>query len=238
MILYLHGFRSSPRSFKARRLAGRLAVLDRINDWRCPQLPVSPYEAIRLAQSIIGEVGAIPPASLSLIGSSLGAFYATWLAEHYGCRAVLLNPATAPDETLDQFLGEQPLWHGGGTIVVERRHLEELKALRVPRITSPERYYMIAATGDEVLDYRTMLRAYPDVRTTVIQGSNHSISDFDDYLDGVLQFCGVDLGSEAAAPSEAPPVTAHAATQTATQATTQTVGTAAQNRHATSASSR
>lgn len=190
MILYLHGFRSSPHSFKARRLAGRLAVLNLGNEWRCPQLPVSPYEAIRLAQSIIGDT---PPASLSLIGSSLGGFYATWLAEHYGCRAVVLNPATAPDETLDQFLGEQPLWHGGGTIVVERRHLEELRALRVEQVTRPERYYLIAATGDEVLDYREMLRAYPDVETTLIRGSNHSISDFDDYLDRVLTFCGVDV---------------------------------------------
>lgn len=191
MILYLHGFRSSPRSFKARRLAGRLALLERANDWRCPQLPVSPYEAIRLAQSIIG---ATPPASLCLIGSSLGAFYATWLAERYGCRAVLLNPATAPDETLDAFLGEQTLWHGGGSIVVERRHLDELRALRVPAITSPRRYYLVAATGDQVLDYRDMLRKYPDVETTLIEGSNHGISDFDAYLDRVLAFCGVDAG--------------------------------------------
>ena len=190
MILYLHGFRSSPRSFKARRLAGRLAVLDRSNEWRCPQLPVSPYEAIRLAESIIGNT---PRESLALIGSSLGGYYATWLAERYGCRAVLLNPATAPDKDLDQFLGEHPLWHGGGTVVVEARHLDELRALKVATITAPERYRLIAATGDEVLDYRDMLHKYPDVETTLIQGSNHGISDFDDYLDSVLAFCGVDV---------------------------------------------
>lgn len=193
MILYLHGFRSSPQSFKARRLAGRLAVLDMMREWRCPQLPVSPYEAIRLIRSIIGDT---PPASLALIGSSLGGFYATWLAEHYGCRAVLLNPATAPDVTLDVFLGTQPLWHGGGTITVERRHLEELRALKVPRITEPRRYYLVASTGDEVLDYRDMLAAYPGVETTLIQGSNHGISDFDDHLDGVLAFCGVDMAEK------------------------------------------
>lgn len=190
MILYLHGFRSSPRSFKARRLAGRLAVLEQSNDWRCPQLPVSPFEAIRLAESIIGDT---PPASLALIGSSLGGFYATWLAQRYGCRAVVLNPATAPDQSLDRFLGEQTLWHSEGTVIVERRHLEELRALRVAAITSPERYYLIAATGDEVLDYKDMLEAYPGVQTTLIQGSDHGISDFDDYLDQVLTFCGVDV---------------------------------------------
>jgi predicted esterase YcpF (UPF0227 family) len=190
LILYLHGFRSSPRSFKARRLAGRLAVLDQSNDWRCPQLPVSPFEAIRLAESIIGDT---PPASLALIGSSLGGFYATWLAQRYGCRAVVLNPATAPDQSLDQFLGEQTLWHSEGTVIVERRHLDELRALRVAAITAPERYYLIAATGDEVLDYQDMLQAYPGVMTTLIQGSDHGISDFDNYLDQVLTFCGVDV---------------------------------------------
>lgn len=190
MILYLHGFRSSPRSFKARRLAGRLAVLDHSNDWRCPQLPMSPFETIRLAESIIGDT---PPASLSLIGSSLGGFYATWLAQQYGCRAVVLNPATAPDQSLDQFLGEQTLWHSEGTVTVERRHLDELRALRVKAITLPERYYLIAATGDEVLDYQDMLQAYPGVQTTLIEGSDHGISDFDNYLDQVLTFCGVNV---------------------------------------------
>ena len=190
MILYLHGFRSSPRSFKARRLGGRLAVLNHGNDWRCPQLPVSPFEAIRLAESIIGDT---PADSLSLIGSSLGGFYATWLAQRYGCRAVVLNPATAPDQSLDRFLGEQTLWHGEGTVTVERRHLDELRALRVETITAPERYMLIAATGDEVLDYRDMLQAYPGVQTTLIQGSDHGISDFDNYLDQVLTFCGVDV---------------------------------------------
>jgi predicted esterase YcpF (UPF0227 family) len=193
LILYLHGFRSSPHSFKARRLASRLANLHLGNQWRCPQLPVSPFEAVRLAESIIGET---PPASLTLIGSSLGGYYANWLAERYGCRAVLMNPATAPDKDLDHFLGEQPLWHGGGTIVVERRHLDELRSFKVAAITHPERYFLLAATGDEVLDYRDMLAQYPGVDTTLIQGSNHGISDFDDYLDKVLAFCGVDVGEE------------------------------------------
>jgi len=190
LILYLHGFRSSPRSFKARRLAGRLAVLGQINAWRCPQLPVSPYEAIRLAESIIGQT---PASDLTLVGSSLGGYYATWLAERIGCRAVVINPATMPDASLERFLGEQPLWHGGGTIVVEPRHLDELKALRVERLSDPGRYFLLAATGDEVLDYRDMLVHYAGAKTTLIEGSNHAISEFDDYLDAVLAFCGIDV---------------------------------------------
>ncbi|MEX3613137.1 MAG: YqiA/YcfP family alpha/beta fold hydrolase [Burkholderia gladioli] len=186
MILYLHGFRSSPQSFKSRLLAARLAELGRASEWRCPSLSVSPLEAIELAEA---EVAGVAAQQVTVVGSSLGGYYATWLAEKHGWRAVLLNPATQPQCDLARYLGEQPLWHGGGSIVVEPRHLGELDALRVNAITRPERYYLIAATGDEVLDYREMLAHYRGARTRVIDGSDHGISEFADYADEVLAFC-------------------------------------------------
>lgn len=149
MILYLHGFRSSPESQKSRLLAARMAELGRTGEWRCPSLSVSPLEAIAVAEAEVAGARDV-----TVIGSSLGGYYATWLAEKHGWKAVLLNPAIVPQRDLKQHLGEQPLWHGGGTIVVERRHLHELDALRVPAITRADRYYLFAATGDEVLDYR------------------------------------------------------------------------------------
>jgi uncharacterized protein len=186
VILYLHGFRSSPQSFKARVMRARLAELGRLDEWQCPVLPVSPAEAIALAESVAAKAD---DDDVTLIGSSLGGYYATWLAEKHGWRAVLLNPAVVPQRDLSHYLGEQPLWHGGGSIVVEPRHLDELRALAVDTVTRPERYYLIAATGDEVLDYRTMLEHYSNVRTTLIQGGDHAISDFPKYLDAVLAFC-------------------------------------------------
>ncbi|MDR5732808.1 YqiA/YcfP family alpha/beta fold hydrolase [Caballeronia sp. LZ025] len=186
MILYLHGFRSSPQSFKARMMRARLAELGRLSEWQCPVLPVSPCDAIALAESI---GGAALPEDVTVVGSSLGGYYATYLAEKHGWRAVLLNPAVMPDVDLSAYLGEQPLWHGGGTITVLPRHLDELRALHVDAITRPERYFLIAATGDEVLDYRAMLAHYSGVRTTLIEGSDHAISDFGDYLADVLAFC-------------------------------------------------
>ncbi|SAL40647.1 YqiA/YcfP family alpha/beta fold hydrolase [Caballeronia humi] len=186
MILYLHGFRSSPQSFKARVMRARLAELGRLDEWRCPVLPVSPREAIALAESLVAIADT---QDVTVIGSSLGGYYATYLAEKHGWRAVLLNPAVVPQRDLSHYLGEQPLWHGGGSIVVTPVHLDELRALGVDAITRPERYYLIAATGDEVLDYRTMLEHYPNVRTTLIQGGDHAISDFPKYLDEVLAFC-------------------------------------------------
>ncbi|TDV35063.1 hypothetical protein C7405_10693 [Paraburkholderia caballeronis] len=188
MILYLHGFRSSPQSFKARLLAARLVELGREREWCCPTLPVSPADAVALAEREV-ERAAQPGERVTVIGSSLGGYFATYLAERHNWRAVLLNPAVVPDRDLSGYLGEQPLWHGGGSIVVEPHHLDELRALNVASVTQPERYYLFAATGDEVLDYREMLARYPGVRTRLIEGSDHGISEFADYVDDVIAFC-------------------------------------------------
>ena len=196
MIVYLHGFRSSPQSFKARLLAARLAELGRADEWLCPALPVSPAEAVALvgreiaARRKSGEQrGHTHDQRVTLIGSSLGGYYATYLAEQHGWRAALLNPAVTPERDLSKYLGEQPLWHGGGSIVVEPHHLDELRALAVAQITRPERYYLVAATGDEVLDYREMLAHYPGARTKLIEGSDHGISEFAAYVDDVIAWC-------------------------------------------------
>lgn len=140
----------------------------------------------RGARRIAG--GRAQPANVTLIGSSLGGYFATYLAEKHGWPAVLLNPAVVPQRDLSAYLGEQPLWHGVGSIVVEPHHLDELRALGVASITQPERYYLMAATGDEVLDYREMLAHYPGARTTLIEGSDHAISEFAQYVDDVLAF--------------------------------------------------
>lgn len=187
MILYLHGFRSSPRSFKAQLLAQRLAARGHADVWRCPALPVSPLEAVALVEEVAAQ--AADPAAVTVIGSSLGGYYATWLAERHGWRAVLLNPAVEPARDLHRYLGEQPLWHGGGSVVVTMAHLDELSTLAVPGITRPERYYLLASTGDEVLDYREMLAKYAGARLTLIDGGDHGISGFDRYADDVLAFC-------------------------------------------------
>jgi predicted esterase YcpF (UPF0227 family) len=199
VILYLHGFRSSPNSFKARVLAARLLELGRGDEWCCPMLPVSPFETVALAESLVEQA---KPKNVTVIGSSLGGYFATYLAENHGWPAVLLNPAVVPQRDLSAYLGEQPLWHGGGSIVVEPHHLDELRALGVTAITRPERYYLMAATGDEVLDYREMLAHYPGARTTLIAGSDHAISEFAQYVDDVLAFCGAE-DVEPPAPREA-----------------------------------
>ena len=193
MIVYLHGFRSSPQSFKARLLGQKLDALGRGDEYRCPQLPASPAGAIALVQSLIAGQA---PQRLTLIGSSLGGYYATWLAEQTGCRAVLLNPAVSPPRDLEKYVGITTGWHDGQPFEFKRGYIAELQALAVPRISRPERYFLVAATGDEVLDWRDMTRHYAGARQLVIEGSDHGLSGFADQVDAVLAFCD---GAEPAA---------------------------------------
>lgn len=186
MILYLHGFRSSPLSFKARVVGQRMAALGRADELLCPQLPASPKEAMALALSL---VDGVPAGQLAIVGSSLGGYYATWLAERLGCRAVLLNPAIVPLKDLDQHVGVTTEYHSDKPFEFKRAYIDELRALAVDRITRPQRYYLIAATGDEVLDYRDMVAHYAGARQHVIDGSDHALSEFPQYVDEVLAFC-------------------------------------------------
>lgn len=188
MILYLHGFRSSPLSFKARLLGERLRERGRGDEYVCPQLPASPRHAIELAQRLIKDV---PVQELALVGSSLGGFYATWLAEQTGCRAVLLNPAVRPPLDLERHIGVTTAYHSDEPFEFKHEYIAELQALTVPNITRPARYFLIAATGDEVLDWRDMVAHYPSARQRIIQGSDHGLSDFAGYADEVLAFCGI-----------------------------------------------
>ncbi len=189
MILYLHGFRSSPRSIKARQLATRLAERGLGSRYRCPQLPVSPRAASSLIRALVDEArDASHDEPLAVIGSSLGGYYATWIAAQVECRVVLLNPAVHPDRDLRHHLGTQSVYHSDETIEVRPEYLAELDALRVERITRPERCLLVAATGDEVLDWREMVARYPNARERIIEGSDHGLSDFEDYIDEVIDF--------------------------------------------------
>jgi predicted esterase YcpF (UPF0227 family) len=187
-ILYLHGFRSSPRSYKARVVQERMTRAGRAHDLTCPQLPASPQAAMDLVLGLVERHRD----NLAIIGSSLGGFYATWLAERFGCRAALLNPAVDPLARLGEQVGVTTAWHSDEPFEFKQEYVGELAALKVARITRPERYFLLAATGDEVLDYREMVAHYAGAQQQVIQGSDHAISAFESYVDAVLAFCGID----------------------------------------------
>jgi predicted esterase YcpF (UPF0227 family) len=186
-LLYLHGFRSSPKSFKARVVHQRMAQLGRAQQLICPQLPASPKAAMELVLTLAERHAA--HGDLAIVGSSLGGFYATWLAERFGCRAVLINPAVDPLANLEKHVGVTTAWHSDELFEFKREYIDELADLKVAQISRPERYFLLAATGDEVLDYRDMVAHYAGARQHVIEGSDHAVSEFEQYVDEVLDFC-------------------------------------------------
>ena len=185
-LLYLHGFRSSPQSAKAKTMAALIAARHPAVHWWCPQLPPSPREAMAL----LGDgLAGWPRESMAVIGSSLGGFYATALAERFGCKAVLLNPAVFPARDLASHIGEQAAWHDADQhFFFAPRFVEELRALEAGALTSPENYLAVIAKGDEVLDWREMTARYAGAQIRLLEGGDHALSDFDAQLPLILDF--------------------------------------------------
>ncbi len=185
-LLYLHGFRSSPLSAKAQLTAAAVARRHPNVVWQCPALNVSPQQAMADVLCLIADW---PTANMGIVGSSLGGFYATWLAERLGCKAVLLNPAVHPARDLAKHLGDQTVWQDPEQhFVFEARYISEMRALEVPHITLPERYFAVIAKGDEVLDWREMHGHYAQASVRLLSASDHGLSDYAEHLDAVLGF--------------------------------------------------
>lgn len=185
-LLYLHGFRSSPASWKIGLLRAELArrgLADRLD---CPALSPVPDEAIAQAEALI----AAAPGPLTLAGSSLGGYYATWLAEKHDLRAVLINPAVVAPLSLAAYIGPQTNLHTGETFLFTAGHVAQLRALETPRVT-PQRYLLLVETGDEVLDYRAAVAHYAGCRQIVDAGGDHSYTRFSERLPQTLEFAGL-----------------------------------------------
>ena len=188
-LLYLHGFRSSPQSTKARKVGAWVKAHHPEVTWWCPQLPPSPAAAMRM---IVEGTALWPAATMGVMGSSLGGFYATCIAERRGCRAVLLNPAVHPSRDLAGYIGEQTTWHDPGErFFFEPRYVDELRALESATLTDPARYFAVIAKGDEVLDWREMKARYPGATIRLLEGSDHALGDFDSHLPEAVGFLGL-----------------------------------------------
>ena len=185
-IVYLHGFCSSPQSLKARQLATALAERGQGECLICPALSPVPKAAIAQVEAII----AAQRRPLTLVGSSLGGFYATWLAEKHDLRAALINPAVVSSLDPAMFIGRQTNLHTGESFDFTRQHVDELAALEVEGVT-PGRYLLMVETGDTVLDYRQALARYAGCRQLVLEGGDHSFVHFPDLLPQLFEYCGL-----------------------------------------------
>ena len=185
-LLYLHGFRSSPSSTKARQMAAHVQAHYPEMTWLCPALSVSPRQAMADLELACRDW---PRQTMVIMGSSLGGFYATSLAQRWGCRAVLLNPAVHPHLHGGHLVGEFPMWHDPSqTMVFKSSYLDELKALEPPTMAHPQRLLTIVATGDEVLDAAELIDYYARTQLHVQDGGDHALSDFATFLPTIDRF--------------------------------------------------
>jgi hypothetical protein len=187
--VYLHGFRSSPASAKARRFAAAVAALPSAvrPALSIPDLADRPAHAMEIVDALVKR----GPAPVCVIGSSLGGFYATVAAERHGVRAVVINPAVQPDFDLRDHAGVQINLHTGARFEVTPAHFDELRAMRIARITRPERYFLLVQTGDEVLDYRQAVGFYAGAFQFVQGGGDHAFAGFDAQIPAILAFGGI-----------------------------------------------
>jgi uncharacterized protein len=184
-LLYLHGFRSSPQSTKARLMGAWIAQHHPGVTWSCPALPASPREAMQLIEALIAPW---PRDTMAVMGSSLGGFYATVVAELLGCKAVLLNPGIEPARDLVHAVGETKAWHSEERFEFRAEYIDEFRQMHPAATTRPQRYHAVIAKGDEVLDWREMTARYAGCRIVLLEGGDHALSDFPRHIPGIAEF--------------------------------------------------
>ena len=188
-VLYLHGFRSSPKSAKALTMGAWMRARRPDVQWACPQLPPSPKEAMAL---VAEQIAAWPIERMAVVGSSLGGFYATVVAEGAGCPAVVLNPAINPARDLAGHIGDLTSYHDPDDHFYFRpEYVTQLRVMTPRAITRPERYFAVIAKGDEVLDWHEMTARYAGANVRLLEGGDHALSDFDLHLPHILAFLGL-----------------------------------------------
>ncbi|MCC4115400.1 esterase [Aromatoleum toluclasticum] len=192
MIIYLHGFRSAPASIKAQALQRHMRAKGLDEEFWCGLLPPEPDAAIALVERRIARCRAerpeVPP---TLVGSSLGGYYATHLAEKHELKAVLVNPAVVAPLSLEAYVGPQTNLYTGETFDFKHGYIAQLRAMDVATIARPQNFWLMVETGDEVLDYRDAVAKYAGARQTVLEGGDHGFSRWTDYLDDVIAFAGL-----------------------------------------------
>lgn len=188
LVVYLHGFRSSPRSSKAvitGEAIKKLSTVDKPVEWYCPQLLASPKLSMDMVENHINQS---QHTQLVVIGSSLGGYYANYLAEKYGCKAVALNPAVRAPKELASHVGMLTSYDTNEPYDFRPEYIDELQGLQVEAISNPTRYFLMAAKGDELLDWHEMVDFYKGAEQLVLEGSDHGIADYSDHLPRVIDF--------------------------------------------------
>ena len=188
LLVYLHGFRSSPNSTKAVMTGEAVRALSTAQnsyEWYCPQLLASPKKSMDMVSKHIDQSQVD---RMVIIGSSLGGFYTNYLAEKYRCKGIVLNPAVYAARELEPHVGMMTAYDSEEPFDFKAEYIDQLQVLQVNRISNPERYFLIAAKGDELLDWREMAAFYPGAKQLILEGSDHGIADYATHLSSVIEF--------------------------------------------------
>jgi len=185
-LLYLHGFNSSPQSHKAQLVTQYMADNDCLEQLICPQIPAVPGDARLFLEQLVEET--LENHSLSFVGSSLGGYYATYLAEKYSGRATLINPSVKPYETLKAYLGENKFYFQDDVWEFNETHIKQLEEMKVDKITDEQRYFVLLQTGDETLDYREAELKYKNSQCIIEQGGDHSFVELERFIPEIMRF--------------------------------------------------
>lgn len=186
LLLYIHGFNSSPLSMKANLMKEYCEQQRPDIKVIVPQLPCFPQLAAQCLLDIIEQYK--DDYNIGLVGSSLGGYMSTWLNDKFGFRAVVVNPAVKPYELLVDYLGEQTNPYTHETYTLLACHIDELKALDVQSIASPQSFWLLQQTEDEVLDYRQAVEKFAQATQTVEEGGDHSFVGFERYPAQIIEF--------------------------------------------------
>ena len=185
-ILYIHGFNSAPESKKASQLTSVMQRMGLGEQLRVPALHHHPRQALAQLEAAIGELD-----SPLLVGSSLGGYYATYLAERHGLKALLVNPAVSPHRMFDGYLGTQTNLYSGETWELTHDHVNALAELEVAAPRDPQRIQVWLPTADETLDYRYAEKYYAACALRIQAGGDHSYQGFARQLPALLSFAGI-----------------------------------------------
>ncbi len=186
LLIYLHGFNSSPLSQKAQIMVQYCQQYRPDIRVVVPQLPSFPESAAETIKNVFSQYS--PEYQIGIIGSSLGGYFSVWVNRMFHCRTVVVNPAVKPYELLSDYLGEQENPYTNEHYVLEEKHIDELRALDVPELDDPEDFWLLQQTGDEVLDYRQAVAKFEKSKCTVEEGGNHSFIDFERYAADIIDF--------------------------------------------------
>ncbi|ELP6757014.1 TPA: esterase YqiA [Vibrio vulnificus] len=189
LLLYIHGFNSSPLSMKANLMREYCEQHRPDIKVVVPQLPSFPRAAAECLLEIVQQHKTTQ--RIGLVGSSLGGYLSTWLNAEFGFRAVVVNPAVKPYELLADYLGPQTNPYTHESYTLEARHIDELKALEVKEVANPESFWLLQQTEDEVLDYRQAVEKYAGSAQTVEEGGDHSFVGFERYPERIIHFLGL-----------------------------------------------